>query len=154
MVKEALKAIFCKTESTHVPQSGNVYRRDRNSHYGHAVTVYLHLAGDKAQGSYNIIITAILLITLLFANFAEAIAEARGKAQADSLRKTREDTPAKKVFIIGDMYVNEIKIVPSSQLKKAMYLFVKQEILFQWTEKLLKVLPPLMKVLSLVNLLR
>ena len=34
-------------------------------------------------------------ITLLFANFAEAIAEARGKAQADSLRKTRQDTPAK-----------------------------------------------------------
>jgi K+-transporting ATPase ATPase B chain len=37
-------------------------------------------------------------LTLLFANFAEAIAEARGKAQADSLRKTREETPAKKRF--------------------------------------------------------
>jgi len=77
-------------------------------------------AGETSQGSlaYNLIITAILLITVLFANFAEAIAEARGKAQADSLRKTREDTPAKKIFIVGDMYVNELKIVPSSQLKK------------------------------------
>jgi K+-transporting ATPase ATPase B chain len=37
----------------------------------------------------------VLFLTLLFANFAEAIAEARGKAQADSLRKTRQDTPAK-----------------------------------------------------------
>ncbi len=77
-------------------------------------------AGEQSQGSllYNSIIFGVLLLTLLFANFAEAIAEARGKAQADSLRKTREDTPAKKVFIIGDMYVNEVKIVPSSQLVK------------------------------------
>ena len=59
-----------------------------------------------------------MLLTVLFANFAEAIAEARGKAQAESLRKTREDTPAKKVLIVGEMYVNEIKIVPSSQLRK------------------------------------
>lgn len=76
--------------------------------------------GEASQGSlaYNITITAILLVTLLFANFAEAIAEARGKAQADSLRKTREDTPAKKVSIVGEMYVNEVNIVPSSQLRK------------------------------------
>jgi high-affinity K+ transport system ATPase subunit B len=53
------------------------------------------LAGEQSQGSfsYNITVFLILLLTLLFANFAEAIAEARGKAQADSLRKTREETP-------------------------------------------------------------
>ena len=49
---------------------------------------------------------------MLFANFAEAIAEARGKAQADSLRKTREETPAK--LIVND----KVKTVSSSQLKK------------------------------------
>lgn len=77
-------------------------------------------AGETSQGSlaYNLTITAILLITLLFANFAEAIAEARGKAQADSLRKTREDTPAKKIAVIGEMYMNEVSVVPSSQLRK------------------------------------
>ena len=76
--------------------------------------------GETSQGSlaYNIIITAILFITLLFANFAEAIAEARGKAQADSLRKAREDTPAKKIFPVGEIYVNEVKIISSSQLRK------------------------------------
>ncbi len=76
--------------------------------------------GEKAQGSltYNIVIFAVLFFTLLFANFAEAIAEARGKAQADSLRKTREDTPAKKVFPVGEIYTDEIKIVSSSQLRK------------------------------------
>src|SRR5476649_767972 len=38
-----------------------------------------------------------LWFTVLFANFAEAVAEGRGKAQAASLRKTRTDTPAKKI---------------------------------------------------------
>ena len=57
------------------------------------------LTGDKTQGnfSYNFLVFIILFFTVLFANFAEAIAEARGKAQADTLRKTREETPAKLV---------------------------------------------------------
>lgn len=73
--------------------------------------------GETTQGSltYNIIITAILFITLLFANFAEAIAEARGRAQSDSLRKAREDTPARKM-IAGEE--NQVKTIPSSQLRK------------------------------------
>ena len=55
------------------------------------------LFGVKEQGSfaYNVAVFLTLFLTLLFANFAEAIAEARGKAQADSLRKTRQETPAK-----------------------------------------------------------
>ena len=78
------------------------------------------LTGITSQGTftYNFIIFLILLATLLFANFAEALAEARGKAQAASLRKTREDTPARKISIIGEIFVNEINIVPSSMLRK------------------------------------
>jgi K+-transporting ATPase ATPase B chain len=78
------------------------------------------IGGEKSQGSltYNIIVFFVLFITVLFANFAEAIAEARGKAQANSLRKTREDTPAKKVFAVGEIFVGEVKTVPSSQLRK------------------------------------
>lgn len=69
------------------------------------------LSGEKSQGSfaYNFTVFIILLLTLLFANFAEAIAEARGKAQADSLRKTREETPAK---------LENGEVISSSQLKK------------------------------------
>jgi K+-transporting ATPase ATPase B chain len=76
--------------------------------------------GETSQGSlvYNILITAILFITILFANFAEAIAEARGKAQANSLRKAREETPAKKIFPVGEILVDEVKIIPSSKLRK------------------------------------
>lgn len=78
------------------------------------------LAGEQSQGSftYNFIIFLVLLFTLLFANFAEALAEARGKAQAESLRKTREETPAKKVVLMGEIFLNEIQVVSSAQLVK------------------------------------
>lgn len=76
------------------------------------VTVYSVFNSAQGSFAYNALVLVILFATLLFANFAEAIAEARGKAQADSLRKTREETPAK-------LYVNgEIRTVSSSQLKK------------------------------------
>ena len=61
------------------------------------------------ESIYNLIVTIILFLTVLFANFAEAIAEARGKAQADSLRKTREETPA---------ILENGQTISSAQLKK------------------------------------
>jgi K+-transporting ATPase ATPase B chain len=84
------------------------------------VTGFAWLKQDGSQGtvSYNLAISLVLLLTVLFANFAEAFAEARGKAQADSLRKSRQDTPAKKIFPVGEMYVNEVKVVRSSELEK------------------------------------
>ena len=84
------------------------------------VTTYIAITGDTTQGSlgYNISITLILLLTILFANFAEAIAEARGKAQAESLRKTRQETPAKVIRPVGNMYTNEVQIISSAQLVK------------------------------------
>lgn len=85
-----------------------------------AVTIYIALSGDTSQGTlgYNSVITAILLLTILFANFAEAIAEARGKAQAESLRKTRQETPAKVIREVGNMILNEVQVISSAQLKK------------------------------------
>lgn len=81
--------------------------------------VMLYSITNSSQGSfaYNAVVFIVLLITLLFANFAEAIAEARGKAQTDSLRKTREETPAK---LLTD---GNIKVVSSSQLKKGDIFF-------------------------------
>lgn len=83
------------------------------------VCVWIAL-GEDNQGSlvYNLIVTFVLFLTLLFANFAEAIAEARGKAQADSLRKTREETPAKWVNHLGELKIDEVTLISSSQLKK------------------------------------
>jgi K+-transporting ATPase ATPase B chain len=68
--------------------------------------------------AYNIVVTIILFLTVLFANFAEAIAEARGKAQAESLRKTREETPAKVVTVEQSGFDVPTKTVSSSQLRK------------------------------------
>ena len=76
------------------------------------LAVRAFMAGNTQEGWFDLHIDLWLWFTVLFANFAEAIAEARGKAQADSLRKTREETPAKKVE------GNQIVTVSSSQLKK------------------------------------
>ena len=48
--------------------------------------------------NFNFQITLWLWFTVLFANFAEAVAEGRGKAQADSLRKSRTQTKARKII--------------------------------------------------------
>jgi K+-transporting ATPase ATPase B chain len=54
-------------------------------------------ASTQATLGYLIALNGWLVATLLFANFAEALAEARGKAQANSLRKTRQATPARRL---------------------------------------------------------
>jgi K+-transporting ATPase ATPase B chain len=54
-------------------------------------------ASTLAGLGYLIALDVWLFLTVLFANFAEALAEARGKAQADALRKTRQATPAYRV---------------------------------------------------------
>ena len=86
------------------------------------VTIYIALSGDTTQGTlaYNVVITLILLITVLFANFAEAIAEARGKAQAESLRKTRQETPAKVIRggSTGNGKAGTVETISSAQLVK------------------------------------
>ena len=79
------------------------------------VTVYSLFSDGQGDFLYNFLVFVILFLTLLFANFAEAIAEARGKAQADSLRRTREETPV-KLIVDGT-----VTVINSSQLKKGDY---------------------------------
>ncbi len=119
LVNEALRQSFVKLNPRILFRNPVMFTVEIGTFFMLGVCIWI-LAGEKSQGSfiYNLIIFLVLLLTVLFANFAEAIAEARGKAQADSLRKTREDTPAKLVQIIGEMYINEIKIIPSSKLVK------------------------------------
>lgn len=119
LVKEALKQSFIKLNPRIMFRNPVMFTVEIGTAVMLGVCIWI-LNGDTTQGSltYNLIVTGVLFITLLFANFAEAIAEARGKAQADSLRKTREETPAKWVQTVGEMFVGEIKIVSSSQLKK------------------------------------
>ncbi|MFB1644953.1 potassium-transporting ATPase subunit KdpB [Campylobacter molothri] len=53
--------------------------------------------GDNQERIYNILITLILFVTLLFANFAESIAEGRGKAQAATLKQSKKDFKARLI---------------------------------------------------------
>ncbi|NFO04249.1 potassium-transporting ATPase subunit KdpB [Clostridium botulinum] len=69
-----------------------------------------------SKSSFILGITIILWITVLFANFAEAIAEGRGKAQADSLRAAKKDVEAHKISSIEKR--DEITKVSSALLKK------------------------------------
>jgi potassium-transporting ATPase ATP-binding subunit len=69
--------------------------------------------GSQVPLSYFVALDAWLFLTVLFANFATALAEARGKAQADSLRRTRRDTPAYRLRPKGD----GVEEVSSMQLR-------------------------------------
>ncbi len=80
------------------------------------MTIDPNIFGNVAGGNlrlFNGLICAILFATVLFANFAEAFAEGRGKAQADALRATKSDTLAKKVLADGS-----IAEVSSTSLRK------------------------------------
>jgi len=83
----------------------------------------LSLFGIKDAGTgYTLAIAIILWFTDLFANFAEAIAEGRGKAQADSLRAARKDVVAHKIPSVDKK--NVITNVPSANLKKGELVIV------------------------------
>ena len=119
LIKEALKQSFVKLNPRIMLRNPVMFTVEIGTAIMFIVCIWIK-AGESSQGSlaYNFAIFLILLITVLFANFAEAIAEARGKAQANSLRKTREETPAKWIQPVGEIFTDEIKIIPSSQLRK------------------------------------
>lgn len=76
-----------------------------------------------APSGYTLAIAIILWFTVLFANFAEAIAEGRGKAQADSLRASRKDVDAHKIPSVSQK--DSVTVVPSALLKKGELVIVK-----------------------------
>src|SRR5260370_15348243 len=80
---------------------------------GSVVTTLL-LFREKQSFAFNLQIALWLWFTALFANFAEAMAEGRGKAQADTLRKARSKTVAKRLLAKGTT-----EPVPSSKLRSA-----------------------------------
>lgn len=113
LVNTALKQSFIKLDPRLMIRNPVMFTVEIGTFVMLFVTLYS--IGNSSQGSfgYNFVVFIVLLLTVLFANFAEAIAEARGKAQADSLRKTREETPAKVVLSNG-----KIEMRSSNQLQK------------------------------------
>ncbi len=85
------------------------------------LTFFPTLFGGSAQYQiYNGIVTIILFVTVLFANFAESVAEGRGKAQAATLKKTKQDTMARLLLEGG-----KEKTISASELKKGDIVLVK-----------------------------
>src|SRR3984957_3933018 len=82
---------------------------------GSVVTTLL-LFREKQSFAFNLQITLWLWFTVLFANFAEAMAEGRGKAQADTLRKALSETVAKRLLANGTAH-ETTETVPSSKLR-------------------------------------
>lgn len=76
--------------------------------------------GSEEYRVYNGVVTVVLFVTVLFANFAESVAEGRGKAQAASLKRTKQDTKARLLLVNG-----EEKIINASELKKGDIVLVK-----------------------------
>ncbi|MEN0690641.1 potassium-transporting ATPase subunit KdpB [Listeria monocytogenes] len=76
---------------------------------------------DEKSG-YTLAIALILWFTVLFANFAEAIAEGRGRAQADSLKMARKDVLARKLKNVDDK--TDVIEVASNDLKKGDIVYV------------------------------
>ncbi|MCX2575850.1 potassium-transporting ATPase subunit KdpB [Pedobacter sandarakinus] len=113
LVQTALKQSFIKLDPRVMVRNPVMFTVEIGTLVMAYVTVYSITHGDEGAPLYNFFIFVILFLTVLFANFAEAIAEARGKAQADSLRKTREETPAKVMLSNG-----KVEIRSSNQLQK------------------------------------
>ncbi|MFJ7366500.1 potassium-transporting ATPase subunit KdpB [Peribacillus frigoritolerans] len=84
------------------------------------LSIFPNFFGGTSDRGYNIAVNVILLVTILFANFAEALAEGRGKAQADSLKKTKQDTKAKLFQRDGS-----VKIVDATELRQGDIVLVE-----------------------------
>ncbi len=91
-------------------------------------------AGEASPG-FILVISVWLWFTVLFANFAEALAEARGKAQADALRRARTLVPAKKFvcpptapllepLFTALLHHGEVMVVPAPDLRRGDVVFV------------------------------
>ncbi|MGB4775910.1 MAG: potassium-transporting ATPase subunit KdpB [Daejeonella sp.] len=113
LVKEALKQSFVKLNPRILFRNPVMFTVEIGTIIMLFVTIYSISNTSEGSLGYNLAVFFILFLTLLFANFAEGIAEARGKAQANSLRKTREETPAKLILENGSI-VNK----SSNELRK------------------------------------
>jgi len=118
LVNEAIKQSFVKLNPKIMFKNPVMFLVEIGTVVMFIVSLF-SLAGNTSQGSfaYNFLVFIILFFTVLFANFAEAIAEARGKAQADSLRKTREETPAKVITNNQPGFQVETELKKSAEMK-------------------------------------
>ncbi len=122
MLREALKGSFRKLNPRYMMKNPVMFVVEMGFLVTLLLSLFPNLFGENSGGvrSYNIIVSVVLFVTVLFANFAESVAEGRGKAQAASLKKTQKDTEAHVLNEDGTT-----RAVASSELKKGDVVLVK-----------------------------
>ena len=91
---------------------------------GTVLTVVATLMGSTSLG-FGLLLTLILLVTVLFANYAEAVAEAKGRGQAASLRQARENLMANKLTDLDSSQTPEL--ISANLLKKEDLVLIKAD---------------------------
>jgi len=122
MIKEASIEAFKKLNPKYMAKNPVMFVVEVGFFISLLLTIFPNIFGEQSSNLkiYNFIVSIILFITVLSANFAEAIAEGRGKAQAESLKKTKKDTIAKLLDDKGN-----IKIINANELKKGDIVLVE-----------------------------
>ncbi|WP_086350697.1 potassium-transporting ATPase subunit KdpB [Candidatus Enterococcus clewellii] len=92
---------------------------------GAAASTILIFSEPNVPRWFTIAVAFLLWLTLIFANFAEAIAEGRGKAQAESLKQAKKDVLTYKIKNIEDVKKNQLIEIRSSDLKKEDLVYVR-----------------------------
>ncbi|MFK0731173.1 MAG: potassium-transporting ATPase subunit KdpB [Gloeotrichia echinulata GP01] len=106
LYSRAFKQAFVKLDPRHMLKNPVMFLVWIGTIITALVTIEPNLFGNTPGNNprlFNGLITLILFFTVVFANFAEAVAEGRGKAQADTLRATKSDTTARKLFPNGSI---------------------------------------------------
>lgn len=121
ILKSSVKGAFQKLDPRYMIKNPVMFVVEVGFFITLLLSIFPSMFGDGGElRTYNVIVTLILFVTILFANFAESVAEGRGKAQAETLKKTKKDTTAR----ILDKAGNET-VIPASQLKKGDVVLVE-----------------------------
>lgn len=121
ILKSSVKGAFQKLDPRYMIKNPVMFVVEVGFFITLLLSIFPSMFGDGGElRIYNTIVTLILFVTILFANFAESVAEGRGKAQAETLKKTKKDTTAR----ILDRAGNET-VIPASQLKKGDVVLVE-----------------------------
>lgn len=121
ILKSSVKGAFQKLDPRYMIKNPVMFVVEVGFFITLLLSIFSSMFGDGGElRIYNVIVTLILFVTILFANFAESVAEGRGKAQAETLKKTKKDTTAR----ILDKAGNET-VISASQLKKGDVVLVE-----------------------------
>ncbi|CDG03326.1 Potassium-transporting ATPase B chain [Lactococcus lactis subsp. lactis A12] len=127
ILKSSIKGAFIKLNPVYMMKNPVMFVVEVGFTITLILSIFPNLFGKVQSSSqiYNVIVTLILFLTILFANFAESVAEGRGKAQAESLKKTQKNMKAR--IINKDKATNQIKetIIDAIELKKDDIVLVK-----------------------------